>query len=340
MNGKAKKLSLFESATLRLTAWYMLLMMVLSLLFSGVLYEVATNEFNRALGPAGPGDARLFINDDATVNTIRQQRIDGSSSRLVTSLVVFNLAVLVGGTALSYLLARRTLSPIEQAHEAQARFASDAAHELRTPLAVMQTEIEVDLRDKKATVAGHVETLKSTLEEVSRLRTLTDRLLLLASQQELPCGSVDMEMAASEAMTRLIPLAQAKSIEIDNQVQQLSVVGHYESVVDIIGILLDNAIKYSPKKTSIVVSSEVKGNSLYLSVADQGLGISTEEREKVFERFYRSDEARSKENVEGHGLGLSLARRLAGEMNGEVTVAENVPKGSIFTLTLPVAAVQ
>lgn len=340
MNGKAKKMNLFESATWRLTAWYMLLMMLLSLLFSGVLYEVATSEFNRALGPAGPGEARIFINDDNAINNLRQQRIDDSSSRLVTSLVVFNLAVLIGGTALSYLLARRTLSPIEEAHEAQARFASDAAHELRTPLAVMQTEIEVGLRDKKSTADSHVQTLKSTLEEVSRLRTLTDRLLLLASQQELPSMAVDAEMAASEAMTRLIPLAQAKSIAIDNRVQRVSVVGHYESLVDVLGILLDNAIKYSPKKTTIVLSSETKNGSVSISVADEGPGIGADEKEKVFERFYRSDEARSKENVEGHGLGLSLARRLAREMNGEVTVGENVPKGSIFTLTLPVAAVQ
>lgn len=340
MGGEAKRLNLFESATWRLTAWYMLLMMLLSLLFSAVLYEVATSEFNRALGPMRPGEARLFVNDDSMMTNARQERINDSTGRLIVSIAIFNVAVLVGGTALSYLLAKRTLRPIEQAHEAQARFASDAAHELRTPLAVMQTEIEVGLRDKKATAKDHEQTLKSTLEEVDRLRTLTDRLLLLASQQELPKETVAIDEAVSEAMTRLVPLAQQKSIAVDNSVKPQKVVGHYDSIVEVVGILLDNAIKYSPEKSTITVSSEVKGGEVCIAVADEGPGIPLAERDKIFERFYRADQSRSKTNVEGHGLGLSLAQRLANEMGGRVVCAENTPNGSLFTCCLPAAAVQ
>lgn len=332
MNGSVTRLSLFESATLRLTAWYMALVMLLSLLFSFVLYEVATNEFSRALRPAPDNGLQTFFDIDAVS---RQERIQDSTNRLVGSLVIFNLAVLVGGTALSYLLARRTLQPIKEAHDAQARFASDAAHELRTPLTVMQTEIEVGLRETKATAKQYKETLSSTLEEVARLRVLTDRLLMLASQQELPRGTVDVEMAVVEAMTHVVPFAQAKRIEIDNQVSSLTAEAHLESVVEVLGILLDNAVKYSPKKSHITLQGKEHTHMVEISVSDEGPGIAPEEQEKIFERFYRADGSRSKENVEGHGLGLSLAKRLAEQMRGHLTVQSDGKKGTTFTLSLP-----
>lgn len=335
MNGSVGRLSLFESATLRLTAWYMTLLMLISVLFSFVLYEVATNEFNHALRPVPTNSYTIQTEPEVFDSQIRTQRVNESAQRLIGSLVVFNLAVLVGGTVLSYLLARRTLQPIQEAHDLQARFASDAAHELRTPLTVMQTEIEVSLRDKKATAEEQRETLASSLEEVARLRTLTERLLLLASQQELPRDTIDIETAVMEAVTHVVPLAQAKRIEIDNQVGAATAEGHLESVVEVLGILLDNAIKYSPAKSQITLQSKQTQHTVEVSVADEGPGIAPEEQEKIFERFYRADSSRSKENVEGHGLGLSLAKRLTDEMHGTLTVHSDGKKGTIFVLSLP-----
>lgn len=336
MNGSVRRLSLFESATLRLTAWYMTLLMLISILFSFVLYEVATNEFNRALRPIPSTSTSLQLTTPQPFDTqTREQRVRESTERLIGSLVIFNLAVLVGGTAVSYFLARRTLQPIKEAHDSQARFASDAAHELRTPLTVMQTEIEVSLRDTKASSKEQRETLSSTLEEVARLRTLTERLLLLASQQELPRDSIDVEMAVMEAVTHVVPLAQAKRIEIDNRVGSLTAEGHLESVVEVLGILLDNAIKYSPAKSHIALTGKRTAHAVEVSVTDEGPGITPGEQEKIFERFYRADSSRSKENVEGHGLGLSLAKRLVGQMHGDLTVQSDGKKGTVFVLSLP-----
>lgn len=336
MNGSVRPLSIFESATLRLTAWYMALLMLVSLLFSFVLYEVTTNEFTHALRPVPAGTNfqgayQGFVFNDTT----RRERIQEISERLVGSLVIFNLAVLVGGTALCYLLARRTLQPIQEAHDSQARFASDAAHELRTPLTVMQTEIEVGLRNPKSTAKEHKETLASTLEEVARLRTLTERLLLLASQQDLPRDEIDVETAAVEAVTHVIPLAQTKHIEIDNRIASMRAQAHQESVVEVLTILLDNAIKYSPRKSQIILESKQQGHGVELRVIDQGPGVPVEEQAKIFERFYRADTSRSKENVAGHGLGLSLAKRLAEQMHGHLSVESNGEKGSVFVLSLP-----
>lgn len=336
MNGSSRPLSMFESATLRLTAWYMGLLMLVSILFSVVLYNVTTNEFTHALRPAPLGNALQGVYGGTSFSdTTRQERIQEVSERLVGSLIVFNLAVLIGGTALCYLLARRTLQPIQEAHDSQARFASDAAHELRTPLTVMQTEIEVGLRDSKATVKEHKEILTSTLEEVARLRTLTERLLLLASQQELPRDEVDIETAAVEAMTLIVPLAQTRHIEVENNVRSMKVVGHQQSIVEVLCILLDNAIKYSPKKSRIVVESVQQAHAVEVRVVDQGPGVPPEEQAKIFERFYRADVSRSKENVEGHGLGLSLAKRLAEQMHGHLSVESDGKNGSAFVLSLP-----
>lgn len=328
------KTPLFHSATLRLTAWYMAILMVLSLLFSIIVYNIASREFERAVGPRRAGEIPIFIDSDI-VNELRQQRVQESNRHLIGELFLFNLFTLTLGGGASYLLARRTLQPIEDALEAQSRFSSDAAHELRTPLAIMQSEIEVELRSKKATKNTHEATLESNLEEVERLRTLTDRLLLLAGNHELQLETVQLEDAAIEAVNRMIPLAQAKHITIDNSVKPHTVHANSESVTDVIAILIDNAIKYSPEKSAVRLMSEANDKFAYLSVVDEGRGLSADEQVKVFERFYRADAARSAQHVEGHGLGLSIAQRLVELQHGTITVKSESDHGSTFTIRLP-----
>lgn len=254
---------------------------------------------------------------------------------MFVSLVVLNLVVLVSGSALSYFLARRTLEPIKEAHEAQARFTSDAAHELRTPLAVMQTETEVSLRGKKTEAGQYQKILKSNLEEVVRLRTLTDRLLMLAAQNDLPTETVFISQAVAESVEHNRAQAEKRGIAIKTGSTDERVVGNLEGVVNILDILLDNAIKYSPEKTRVTIDATSSERRVEVLVSDEGAGIPPGEHEKIFERFYRLDTSRSKQNVEGHGLGLSLARRLAEEMNGSLRVAKTASKGATFVLSLP-----
>lgn len=328
---------LFHSATIRLTAWYMAILMVLSLLFSLILYNIASREFEHAIGPRRAGEMQIFIDSDI-VNELRQQRIAESNRHLIGDLFLFNLFTLTLGGGASYLLARRTLQPIEDALEAQSRFSSDAAHELRTPLAIMQSEIEVELRNKKATKTSHAAILESSLEEVDRLRTLTDRLLLLASNNDLELEPVQLEEATIEAVNRLIQLAQAKHISIDNTVTPQHVRANRDSLADVITILLDNAIKYSPEKTVIKLSSEVHDKYVDLSVSDRGQGLTSEDQVKIFERFYRADSARSAQHVEGYGLGLSIAKRLVDMQRGSISVNSKAGTGSTFTVRLPLEA--
>ncbi len=232
------------------------------------------------------------------------------------------------------LLARRTLQPIEEAMESQARFSSDAAHELRTPLSVMQSEIEIALRDKKSSKTTQKETLESNLDEVHRLRALTDRLLMLANMKELQLGPTQLEEVAIDAVGNVIPLAQDKDISIDNQVGSLKAHANRESLTDVVTILLDNAIKYSPKKSHVVIAAVERNKRIQLTVTDNGPGITPKDQQHIFDRFYRADTSRSKANVEGHGLGLSIASRIMEAHGGDITLTSSPKKGSQFTLDL------
>lgn len=148
-------------------------------------------------------------------------------------MALFNLVVLSAGAIGSYLLARRTLRPVEEALESQTRFSSDAAHELRTPLTIMQSEFEVGLRDKTATKASHAALLASSLDEVHHMRTLTDRLLMLANNHDISLSPTSLKVAAIEAVNRTIPLARKqKKISIENTVRDITVVANAESLTD------------------------------------------------------------------------------------------------------------
>ena len=325
---------LFHSAVIRLTMWYMVIILVMSLLFSGIVFSLASREIERAFGPRRPGEISIFINSDEALQ-LRHDRINDSNGRLVLNLVVFNIMTLALGGICSYLLARRTLAPIEDALEMQSRFSSDAAHELRTPLAIMRTETEVALRDKKAGKPQLTETLQSNLDEIERLQTLTSRLLLLSEQHELELVPVQIDEVASEALTRAVPLASAKSIAIDNRVAPAMVQGNYDALVDTLGILIDNAIKYSPEKSTIMLNSRQQDGRVVIDVADKGEGIAKADQARIFDRFYRTDESRSSQHVEGHGLGLSIAKRLMEAQKGGVSVVSELGKGSVFSIRIP-----
>lgn len=321
----------FHAATLKLTAWYLAILMTVSLAFSVVIYQITAREFDRPLPPES--QTRFFTEADI-IRQAREARAIESKRNVLINLTVMNIVTLALGAGASYVFARRTLKPIEEAMEAQSRFVSDASHELRTPLAVMRTENEIALRGKKPQVGELKQVLASNLEEVERLQLLTDRLLALSSLQELPLASFALGKVMAEVASRHEASAKQKQIVLALSETQLVAIGHDDTVSDILSILIDNAIKYSPTKTTITVDAVELGKKVQVRVADEGPGISDDEKSKVFDRFYRSDESRTKQHVEGHGLGLALAARLAILNHAQLTVVNNTPTGSVFVLEL------
>lgn len=331
---------MFRSAYIRLTGWYVVILMALSLAFSVWVYHEAMNELRMGLNGSfimqfQERGVRLVPDE---VRDAIEQQYRNTHGRIVFNLVVLNIGVLAVGACAAYALARRTLRPIEEAVEAQNRFTADASHELRTPLAAMKTEIEVTLRDQNVSKTELRELLQSNLEEIDRMSDLAQGLLTLARPGEAPVlAALPAKPVVTEVLQRLQPLADAKNITIDANLTEFNVVADAKATGTIISILLDNAIKYSPANSRITVSMKRKDSSGFISIKDQGPGIAADDLPHVFDRFYRADSSRTKEKVAGHGLGLSIAQKLVAGLGGTIHAKSKVGKGSEFTLRLNIA---
>ena len=332
------------SATARLAASYLAIIMVLCISFSYVLYKTSAHELGRQIPPVSifnpeqPDPA-----EGLEYHHFFELRINEGRGHLLERLVLLNLVVLASGAALSYYLARRTLQPIESAMEAQSRFVTDASHELRTPLTAILTSNEVAQRKPSLTLKQAKDTIKSNTEEIIKLQGLTDGLLSLAAQDintplfERP---VSLQDITGEAMNRVLSAAQAKHIAIQDTVPDIKVSGDQAKLAQVAAILLDNAVKYSPKKSTVYIEGHAKDGHGYLSVRDEGIGIDADDLPRIFDRFYRADQARTKPGADGYGIGLSIARKIVDQHHGRITVSSTPGNGSTFVIELPLATAE
>lgn len=331
---------MFQSAVFKLTAWYVGALIFVCILFSIPIYTVASarlhrgavrqTEFVRQL-PA-PFQDEVYV---PRLERLRDQQLANDRHQLFVSLLLINLGIIGTGAYASYLFARRTLKPIEKAHAAQVRFTADASHELRTPLAVMQTEIEVSLRSKRLSIADAKEVLQSNLEEVERLRQLSDQLLGLtrANAEPLKLSRVNLSKLVADQMAVLgkrhklaIAVDVAKDVFVSADKTLLS---------QVMDVIVKNAVTYSGlADPSIGASLSIMENQAVLSISNQGSVIATKDLEHIFGRFYRGTDA-SRYNPKGHGLGLSLVKDIIVRHGGEVTVHSSKKLGTSFALTLP-----
>ena len=321
-------MKIFDKATFKLTATYTAVIMIISIAFTLCLGFVIVGEIRR---PYEVPSVFRELRVDEDFSKAYKVRADDIESRVWVSLALINVCMFIISTILSYHLARWTLEPIEKAMDDESRFVSDASHELRTPLATMRMENEVLLRDKSANKSDYREQLQSNLEEIDKLRQLADTLLRLSGSNKLEISVVDAGNAVLSAIDRISHAAEAKDIAIDNQVGHFTVNSNEDALAEIIYIYLDNAIKYAPASSAIEIISNGKNS---ISVRDHGGGIAEKDLPHIFNRFYRADESR---NSEGFGLGLSLASRMAEQLGGKVSAANNTGKhapGATFTLKL------
>jgi signal transduction histidine kinase len=335
---------MFTSATFRLTASYLGILMAISIIFSIVLYNVSAHELHNDLRRQLPY-FQQFQPDDGFGQGFQgfenQQETD-ALHRLQIQLILVNLIILVAAGGASYWLARRSLKPIEEALDAQSRFTADASHELRTPLTAMKSEIEVALRDPKLTPKDTKELLASNLEEIGKLEALSNGLLRLAQHDNHDSETfvaVSLAKVSTDAIERVKGALKRNTVKIFNEVEPTMVWGDRQHLTEVVAILLDNAIKYSPAKSSVRLTSRFDGNFAYLEVHDKGQGISAEDLPHIFDRFYRADTSRSKDKTSGYGLGLSIAKKIVELHGGAIEATSELGKGSVFTLKLPLSIV-
>ncbi len=334
---------MFESARFKLTGWYLLIIMLISIAFSVAIYGVLSNELTRVERVQRLRRERL-LPLGLQPNIFRQPVIDPelineSKNRLRSILILINLGILATSGILGYFLAGRTLKPIKKMVDEQSRFITDASHELRTPLTSLKSEIEVNLRDKNLNLPNAKKLLMSNLEEVNNLQYLSDNLIKLAQYQKNNGNifeEVDLLEILEEAVKKVINLAKNKKIIVKNNIRNIKLLGDKQSLIELFVILLDNAIKYSPQGKNVIVTSEKIDGYILIKVKDQGVGISKEDIAHIFDRFYRSDKSRTKEGISGYGLGLSIAKQIIDEHKGLIKVESEINKGSIFSIQLPV----
>ena len=231
-----------------------------------------------------------------------------------------------------------TLHRLENSFEALKRFTADASHELRTPLTALRSVGEIALRD-----AGDVETLRETigsmLEEAQRLSDLTDTLLMLARVESgrLPLHreSVPLTELVSDVCDSLEVLATEKQQRIELTTAPALIVRADQVLLrQAVMNILHNAIRYSPPDSTLRVACFKSGNDAVVEISDDGPGIALEHQNKVFERFYRVDKARSRAEG-GAGLGLALAKLFVEQNGGDIGLSSDPDQGCRFRIEIP-----
>lgn len=254
---------------------------------------------------------------------------------LCVAVLLFALACYFG-----YWLAGRNIQPISEMYGRQMQFTADASHEMRTPLAVMALATQGLKEDEESRYSDFAkESIEMLQNETQRMSRLTENLMALARGDEgnapVPMQMVNITELCARVGQQLKLLAQEKGIALRTHVDDsLELLGDETALNRLLIILLDNAIKYSPAATNIdFIVTKSKNNVLFV-VQDEGCGISDEDKEKVFDRFYRVDKARSRSQG-GLGLGLSLAHAIVRQHQGEIRILDNKPCGTIMQVLLP-----
>lgn len=233
-----------------------------------------------------------------------------------------------------------TLGRLDESFNQIRQFSADASHELQIPLTVLKGEIEVALRSPR-TVEEYESTLQSSLEEIDRMGLLVEGLMLLARADagvlKIDRQSVHLTELIEEVCDQLAEIATECGVKLEIQSgERVSLVGDPTLLRQLVKNLIHNGIKYTPSGGTVTVFTERQKDWAVLKVSDNGVGVTPEDQEKIFQRFYRSGKARS-DSGGGAGLGLSIARSIVEAHQGRIEVDSVPGSGSTFTVRLLLA---
>lgn len=270
------------------------------------------------------------------INTSQLEQISQNHEQLI---VVVMASFWILSILASLYLARVSVKPLMESIQKQKSFVENASHELRTPLAVLQNRLETLFRKPEATIMESSESIASSLEEVRNMRFLTTNLLNLARRDD----GIKPELAEVEpdffnatfTNFEMIASENNRVFRFENRIYR-TIITDKLLLKQLMTILFDNAVKYTEEEGDIYFEISTTERNLYLTVADNGIGISAVDKKKIFDRFYRVDKARTRQKG-GFGLGLSLAKQIADALKGSIGVKDNKPNGTIFEVKIAIS---
>ncbi|MGG0174976.1 sensor histidine kinase [Gottfriedia acidiceleris] len=259
-------------------------------------------------------------------------------------IILVGLTIVFSGVALyiSFFMSKKAMIPIFKSFNRQREFVADASHELRTPLSVLLSSIdamEMTIDTEKDDFSRKI--LFNMKDEVKRMTNLVSGLLTLArsdsDQVEIKLEKFEFRSIAEKAIVSLQPLAASKQINLNLTAPENVIArGDSEKLSQLLYILIDNGIKYTPIGGEVQLVLSDKENELCIQLTDTGIGIKPEDHARIFDRFYRSDKSRSRQ-IGSHGLGLAIAKWIVEIHNGTIQVNSEVGKGSTFTIRIPIS---
>ncbi|ODG92889.1 MULTISPECIES: HAMP domain-containing sensor histidine kinase [Bacillaceae] len=275
--------------------------------------------------------------------TLQILRNIDSEKDLVDTLLIILIVGWILGSALSvvagYILAGRALVPITNAWQKQQEFVSDASHEIRTPLTVIQSRLELLLREPDATIEEKAQDFSIMLKENRRLSKLVASLLTLArsdsGQIQLNKKIFSLNELLEEVVSHFTEIISFQSKEIFLSIKDTYFYfGDQERIHQLLVILIDNAMKFTNENDTIQISCKQVKNNFLIKVIDSGVGIKEENLPRIFDRFFQEDVSRTSKN--GIGLGLSIAKWIVEEHGGKIKVQSEKGEGTSFEVSLPI----
>lgn len=280
----------------------------------------------------------FFIEDDITryffVDATQERKIVASIARELLFIFLGSIILVLIG---NLFMTKKVIEPIKKAWERQKQFVGDASHELRTPISAIKTNMEIVSEDNKKTIGHHRKWIDNVNKETNRMGNLVNKLLFLSRKDSEHESYIYEAINLAEEVEFIIKEYDIafKNKQIDFEISLLNTYIKAEKmeIHQLISSIIDNALKYT-EKGKVKIKLYEQSHYSVLEISDTGIGISEKEKEKVFERFYRTDKSRSGIN-KGYGLGLSIVKSIVENYKGKIELFSKLGEGSTFIIKIP-----